>query len=390
MRYHILAIIAIFSLLLSGCAQSPPPVAVDEPPAPSAVPSVNNTAAAAPCTGGNIVQNDNCFSSLAREKSDSNHCKSIYAIDKYDACLMLFANSSLDICRQVANSNMRASCLTANAVREKSEVICNQIEDTAAAAACLKLVLPPCMLISDEGERSLCIALGKGDFSLCKGDACLAAYAMNRSDQIACGAIIGQNERYYCLALVKKSVASCKEAPLVPVQDSCIEKAAFALGDLSGCSLASGLYTDDNPYRNRCYASFAVGRLNYTICQKVEPESSRDECYKNYSASTATTDACPKVVESTNKVDCYFKAAKINRKPSLCNPLWTTDFKNTCYAGAILYPSEGPVPEDCQSVSSAEWKDKCFYQSARAAYNGTYCSFITPGLERNNCEKLFS
>ena len=388
MRYHILAIFAVSMLLLFGCTQAPPgPTVTPEPvviPTPS--PS-NNTTIASPCTAGNIVQNDNCFASLALEKSDSKYCRNIYAIDKLDACLYHFANSSLELCKQITEADLRFSCLTANAVREKSEATCNLIDNTEAAAACLKKVLPPCMLISDESARSLCIALDKNDFSLCKDDACLAGFALNKSSEIACGAITKQNDRYYCLALVKKSVGACLDAPLVPIQDSCIEQASETLDDVSGCSLA----TDEGTYQNNCYMHFAVERNNATLCQLVASETNRDTCYKNYSIGTATVSACPKVVESTNRVDCYFKAAKLNRKPSLCNPLGTDDLKNTCYSGAILYPANGPLPNDCPDVSSTDWRDKCYYQAARATYNGTLCTLMTDGAsDKRNCLSLFN
>jgi len=387
MKYHIFAIFAVSMLLLFGCIQTPPGSVVTPEPvvAPTPTPVQNTTAS--PCSAGNIVQNDNCFASLALEKSDSKYCRSIYAIDKLDACLYHFANSSLEICKQIIDANLRFSCLTANAVREKSEATCNLIDNTESAAACLKKVLPPCMLISDESARSICIAIDKNDFSLCKDDACLAGFALNKSSDVACGAITKQNDRFYCLALVKKSVAVCLDAPLTPIQDSCIEQASETLDDLSGCSLA----TNEGTYQNNCYMHFAVERNNATICQKVSSETNRDACYKNYSIGTATTGACPKIIESTNRVDCYFKAAKLNRMPSLCNPLWTNDLKNTCYSGAILYPVAGPVSGDCPDVSSTDWKDKCYYQAARATYNGTLCDMMSDGAsDKRNCLSLFN
>ena len=118
MRYHILAIFAVSMLLLFGCTSAPPgPVVTPEPIIPPTPSPANNTTLAAPCSDGNIVQNDNCFSLLALEKSNSTYCKSIYAIDKLDVCLYYFANSSLEICKQITGAEMRFSCLTANAVR---------------------------------------------------------------------------------------------------------------------------------------------------------------------------------------------------------------------------------------------------------------------------------
>jgi len=388
MRYPILAIFAVFMLMLSGCTQTPlGPVVTPEPVVTPTPAPANNTTLASPCSAGNIVQNDNCFASLALEKSDVKYCRSIYSIDKLDACLSNFANSSLEICKQITSAGARFSCLTANAVREKSESICNMIDNTDAAASCLRMVLPPCMLISDESARSLCIALDKNDFSLCKDDACLSGFALNKSSETACGAITKQNDRYYCLALVKKSPAACLDAPLTPVQDSCIERVSGTLDDMFGCSLA----TIDSTYQNNCYMHFAVERGNAAICQQVASETSRDACYKNYSIGTATSDACPKVIESTNKVDCYFKAAKLNRKPSLCNPLWTKDLQNTCYSGAILYPAEGPLPSDCPDVSSTDWRDKCYYQAARSTYNSTLCGLMSDASsDKHNCESLFN
>jgi len=388
MGHHILAILAISMLLLFGCAQQAPPVTVEEPNTTEAPPAVkNSTVSKSPCTGGNIVQNDNCLSSLAIEKSDPSRCMGIYDTGKLDLCLAHFANSSLELCKQITGSELRFSCLAANAISGKSEEICNMIDNTEAAAECLRKVMPPCMLISDESERSLCIALDKRDFSYCKGDACLEAYAINQSSETACGAITQQVGRYYCLAMVKKSIAACKDAPFQPIQDACIEAASEAMDDLGGCSLA----TDGSDYRNSCYLHFAVKNRDPSICQRPLYETQRDECYKNYSIGTATTAACPKVVESTGRIDCYFKAAKINRKPSLCNLVGTADNLNTCYAGAILYPASGPVPSDCPDVASTDWRDKCYYQSARSTYNSTYCALMTDGAsDKRNCEALFN
>lgn len=388
MRHRILAFIAVSMLLLAGCASQPPPVVVGEPnQTAQAQPPAQNVTAAKPCSAGNIVQNDNCFASLAAEKEDPSYCGNIYSISILDSCLAHFANGSLEICKQVSTPSIRFSCLTANAVREKSEATCNMIDNTEAAADCLRKVLPPCMLISDEGQRSLCMALDKKDFSLCKGDACLVEYAINQSDELACGAITQQNDRYYCLAMVAKSAAVCLNAPLQPVQDLCIERVAEALGDVSTCGLA----TAGSDYRNACYLYFAVQGLDPSICEQPLWETQRDACYKNYSLQTATVNACPKIMESTNRVDCYFKAAKINRMPSLCNLLWTNDYKNTCYSGAILYPQNGPVASDCPSVTDYIWRDKCYYQAARMEYNGSLCSFITQGSsDRKNCDSLFS
>ena len=388
MRHHILAIFAVSMLLLFGCTQAPAgPVVTPEPIVTPPPAIANNTTLLSPCSAGNIVQNDNCFASLALEKSNSTYCRSIYSIDKLDECLYHFANSSLEICRQITGAEKRFSCLTANAVRDKSESTCNMIDNTEAAAACLQKVLPPCMLISGESARGLCIALDKNDFSVCKDDDCLAGFALNKSSETACGAITKQSDRYYCLALVKKSVGACLDAPLAPIQDSCIEQASEMLDDVSGCSIA----TKDGTYQNSCYMHFAVERNNASICQAVSSETNRDSCYKNYSIGTATVGACPKVVESTNRVDCYFKAAKLNRKPSLCNPLATNDLMNTCYSGAILYPASGPLPSDCPDVSSTDWRDKCYYQAARATYNGTLCGMMTDGAsDKRNCLSLFN
>ena len=389
MRYTILAIFAVSLLLIFGCASQAPPVIVNEtnitPVSPP--PVQNNTTAAAPCTYGNIVQNDNCFASLALEKSDPSYCRSIYSIDILDSCLYRFANSSLDICKQLTSSDLRFSCLTANAVREKSEDICNMIDNASVAASCLRQVLPPCMLISNESARSLCMALDKGDYSLCKDDACLSAYAQNRSDTVACGAITEQTSRYYCLAIVKGSAATCKDAPLVPVQDACIQRAAEAMGDLAGCSLATAAST----YRDSCYLDFSVARNNASICVFSSSETARDACYKNYSISTANVSACAKVIESTNRQDCYFKSAKLNRMPSLCNMLPTKDLLSTCYSGAILYPVQGPLPTDCPLVASTDWRDKCFYYAARITYNGTLCGLMSnSSSDKANCESLFN
>lgn len=369
-------------LAFSGCTQNNGPVVEQQPPIGE--PEQNTTVQATPCGTGNIVQKDDCFFELARNGSDPEICRNIYSIDKLDSCYALFAPSNLEVCRKITNGDMRAGCLLQNAESQKSEEICNLIEDEQKRGECLQKVLPPCMAISDSDARALCLAIDKNSSALCNSDACLLAYAENKSDEGACEGIIVQVDRYVCMAVIEDSVAACKKAALSPVQDSCVEKASMLLDTWGGCDLA----TAQTDYRNRCYMYFAVKDRNPTICTKAAPEEARDDCYVNYSIETANVSSCTKVLESLNKVGCYYHAASINRMPSLCNPLSIWSQKTDCYSLSIL-TEKGPVPSDCPLVDSTEWRDKCYYTAARATYDPSLCAFVGPGSDKDNCDALF-
>lgn len=380
----VFAILSISLLLLSGCAQKPP-ASVEEPP--TIIPVANNTTTltpALPCTGGNIVQKDDCFAALAVEKNNYAICKSIYSSDKLDSCLAKFADSDLEICKQISGATLRTSCLAKIAEAEKSEAICALIDNSESRAACLKNVLPPCMLIADPDSRALCLALEKSDFTICKTDACFLAYAQNKSDDDACLLMANPTQKQVCLAVVGKSAAICKGASILPIQDSCIEIAAEMLDDSGACDLAES----GSSYRNGCYLHFAVERSDMSICQRAEPESGRDACYKNYSIQAADSSACAKIVETLNRQGCYYASATANGMPSLCNPMNTQSQRDDCYSKGV-YSTNGPVFEDCPRVTSQIWMDKCYLQYAKNTNNGSVCALIKTSYDKVSCDTLF-
>jgi hypothetical protein len=380
----VFALMTAFLLLFSGCVSKSEPVVAPEVPAVPQAPSAPPITVEKPCSAGNILQKDDCYLALASSRSDPEICKNIYSEATLNACYAQFADSRLEICMRITDGGMRAGCLTANAVREKSEQTCNLVDNPEKREECLRLVLPPCMLISDYSSRLLCLALEKNDYSVCKSDACFFAFAANRSNADACLLINTSADRYACDAVVKKSPALCKEASLVPVQDSCIEKSAYLLGDSGACDLA----TSGSDYRNRCYAHFAVERRNPVICENAEPESGRDTCYRNYSVVLADTSACAYVKETLNRQGCYYQAAIRNRMPSLCNPFTGQTLREDCYARAIFI-DEGPLPSDCPKLLSEQWIGKCYYVAAKTGNNRAYCDLITTDYDKRSCLALF-
>ncbi|MFA6489306.1 MAG: hypothetical protein WCT52_01365 [Candidatus Micrarchaeia archaeon] len=379
--------ILVFALVFSaGCIQPKPP-AVNATEQPPIVTPQNNTSTPSEqlCSGGNVVQKDECFTSLAKATRDSEYCQNIYSIEKMDSCYALFANNSLDICKKITNAETKWGCLYANAVREKSDAPCKLIENDAARASCLQAVVPACMLIMDENARALCLALEKRDSSLCTNDWCFASYARNRSDLGACGGINAEFYRYACAAIIKDDVEICKQAAQSPVQDACIENVSIALERPSGCDLA----TPGSSYANRCYLHFALKYSDPTYCRKPYQEEQRDQCYSDYANLTANISTCPKIINTLNKIVCYRIAAIGNRMPSLCNDIGTNTNMRDCYAGSILYVDAGPVPSDCGNVADSDWKNKCYLRAAIKTNNATYCTFVGEGPDRQDCDELF-
>lgn len=389
----ILLALSSFMLFSFGCIQKPAEPSVVEPPVVE--PPAANATVTEPCSAGNIVQKDGCFASLAKSKSDPEICRNIYSVTTMDSCYAGFAYTDLEICKRITDKELRSVCLTTNAKRlnsEESEGICNLIDNAEARAACLKQVVPPCRLVLDPDQRALCVAYEKNDYTFCTSDYCFSQYAENRSDSNACNLINNSANRYSCFAVVKKDVGECKNAPLVPVQDYCVELASERLGNVNGCDLASA----GSDYRNRCYLYFAVKERQGSTCNRAEPEfsvgsgTSKYWCYEQYASQAADVSVCPKILESQSRIGCYYTAAKKNRMPSLCNPLNNAAWMKDCYAGSILYVEGGPVASDCENVQDSTWKDKCYYKSALATVNGTLCGFITPGTsDKDSCDSAF-
>lgn len=382
MRNAWLAILAISLVLAFGCVQKPEQPVVQEPVAPAVQPPAPIAEEA--CSSGNIVQKDDCFLAVAKAKSDPQACRSIYSIEKVDLCYANFAGDDLEVCKMIRDAGMKNSCLAANAVREKSEQICNLIDNADARAACLKQVLPACQLILDPAGRQLCLALEKKDYTLCQTDSCFVLYAVNQSEEGACGLIKSEPDRYYCIAAVKKDADECMAAAQASLRDACIEKAAKELNDLSACGLA----TPGSDYANRCYLYFAVKDLKMDYCSKPFQEEQRDQCYSDYATQAANTSSCPRIINSLNRIACYYFASAANRMPSLCNPLTNDAQRTDCYAKGIV-PDAGPLPSDCANVYSDEWRNKCYYKVARLTYDREICKLITPGPDRTSCDLLF-
>jgi hypothetical protein len=374
-----LALVSAMLLLLAGCPQKPPSTSVVVPqPEPST--EQPQQAATEPCSQGNILQNDDCFLELAKAKNDVAICRRIYSIERLDSCLYQFS-SDLGICKEITNASLRAGCLSKIAAKEKSEAICSLIENSEARLSCLKQVLPPCMLISEEKERNLCLALDKGDYTLCSSDSCFFAYAINKSDTDACVLIGVEADRFACQAVVAGDVSICKGASLSLKQDACIEEAAIILEDSGACDLATARGT----YRNRCYNHFAVLYRNMDLCRLADPETARDDCYKNYSMEVGDTSSCPRIIETNNRRTCYYDSASANRMPSLCNPLSARLDRDNCYSRGMLLPDIGPVPLDCPNVNVTLWRDKCYYEAATHTSDASYCNNITPGKDQADC-----
>ena len=378
-----LIVLAFSALLLFGCAQNTQQPVVQEPAA--APPQENATPSSGQCNLGNVVQKDDCFLAAAQQKGDPQVCRSIYSVGKLDECYAIFANSSLDICKQITDAVLRANCLTANAEANKSEDICNLIDNPDARAGCLKNVLPACKLILNQDARDLCMALEKGDYTLCHSDSCRQNYAQNKSDAKACGLITTEVNRYYCMAAVTGNAAECGLASEQALQDLCYQRAAAALNDATVCDLA----TKGSTYAGACYLYFAVNGSDMDYCSRPLTTSLRDQCYSDYATQAADTSSCPRIVNSLNQLACYYYSAGANRMPSLCNGLPDQRERDDCYSRAVLQPATGPVVSDCAKVTSETWKNKCYFKAAQLSYNASLCVPISPGPDKDSCNQLF-
>lgn len=383
----ILAMLAISLLFAFGCAQqkNPPVVGPEQPPVPTVQNETRPAPSPQPCSSGNVVQKDECFSTFAKSEGDVKYCQNIYSVETMDSCYAFFANSSLEACKKITDAQTRFGCLYANALKAKSDVICKLIENDRLRADCLKDVVPPCMLIMDENKRSLCLALEKGDASVCWNDWCFLEYAKNRTDANACGGIKAEFYRYACAAIAKNDVMLCKLAAQSPVQDACIENASIALGSPEGCDLA----TPGSSYANGCHLYFAVENNDSKYCRKPAQEEQRDQCYSDFANRTADISACPKIINSLNRIVCYRIAAIGNRMPSLCNQIGTNTNMRDCYAASTLYVDAGPVPSDCQDVADGDWRNKCYLRAAIKTANATLCTFVGDGPDKGDCEDIF-
>ncbi|MFH1094788.1 MAG: hypothetical protein V1728_01060 [Candidatus Micrarchaeota archaeon] len=412
MRNVILISLVIFSILLAACVMpgaKPPsstPVVVEQPanttPAPPAPDETNSTMAANETNGTiaappgrpgseclsaqNILQRDQCFSDLASSARDVKMCDQIYSIAVRDGCLNRFAAQNERICAQLNDATLKQNCFYAAAMRLNDTQYCTPIGDEARRTECLKALSPPCSFEKDDASTTLCRALNKKDYTLCKSNQCLFNYAIKAGDIGACGIISGESALAgACQAAVKNESNYCGALAQQSIQDYCDELTAYALNDSFWCGRAS----EGSDYRNRCYLTFAINQSNASFCAPVWPETARDECYIGYANARNDPSVCPKVINSLNRNKCMISTALKNANPAACNGLPYYDKRN-CYNLVVSGTTPIYSSFSCALVDDSLWQAKCYTAAAQQAMDSTICQKIDDATAKADCLSKFS
>ncbi len=394
MRRVLPLLLVALALALAACVSAPPnnePVNAPPVVVQNLTPAPANAAPPPPdsaCAGAaNILQKDDCYLQLSIRARDVSWCDRIYSTATRDDCLNPFAATDAALCERLVDSNLRQDCYEQAARRLNATDYCVKLADAARKLNCLKALSPPCSFEKDNTATQLCRALQKSDYTLCQSNGCFFQYALARNSTDACALISGERAlQLSCTALVTNEPNRCNDDSRQTISDYCLQIGAYARNSSSWCDIADL----GSPYRNDCYAHFAIvtGNPSY-YCAKAYPESSADDCYLNYSITTDSPAVCQNVVNTLNRNRCLIYTARNNGDPSACNALLYSDLKS-CYN--IVLTGSVPIGSgaQCAAVNDTLWHDKCFLAFAQQTSDITQCAQISDQAVAATCRSRLS
>lgn len=306
-----------------------------------------------------IECNEECLFKLALKTGDPSYCKNI-------------SN----------NSALKNNCINELAFTQKNISICNLLENESRII-CIEKIAPPCMNVSKQDERELCLALKNNDSSYCSKVECFFSYAKERNSSLACDKLISEAEKYACVGVVKRT-NQCSFLSGIYTLDYCYQLLAQYSKDFHYCDLIT-----TGSYKFNCYLNASIEEKNKAYCAKNELEYIWN-CYKEYSLAMQDVEGCFAISDyATNSKDgCLWSYALKFEEPSACNFLSTISLRINCYAEIVLQSTNLSVKK-CSSIMAVNWKNKCFTNFAIQNKEKNICSYIEENSERQTCEKIF-
>jgi hypothetical protein len=147
----------------------------------------------------------------------------------------------------------------------------------------------------------------------------------------------------------------------------------------------------DTSYALECYQSFAVSERSKEYCLYLD-FNNRWSCYENYSIGTKDISGCTTInlYADVSRTRCFVDYAMQVRDPGACAYLNDSAKRFNCYYQSVMMETNAPIPpENCENVTVATWKDKCYLVSATSNNVAATCSYISDSSIFNTCLAKF-
>lgn len=324
---------------------------------------------------------DECFKQLALTNANFSYCKNVSEAEK-DECLEMFMNTEREACLAIRSYELRKKCINTFAYAEKNLSLCDFLK-SSDSALCKEKINPPCMDVSEQEKRELCLALRNNKSSYCTKLDCFLSYANERKDSSVCEALDAKAENYACKSIASKT-DKCAALSGIYTLDYCYQLFVQYSHEFSYCEkIQTGFY------KFECYLNVAIIKKNKDYCAKNELEYIW-KCYTNYSLASADIEGCLAInnYATGSKDGCIRTYAIKYDEPKICLYASTSYIRTNCYADVILQSTNLTVAK-CETVLHPTWKDKCFTRAATIIGDKSICDYIENPDEKRRCGEIF-
>jgi len=184
-------------------------------------------------------------------------------------------------------------------IRGEDEKIYQSIFNYSSLEKKMNEALIVCQKIANSKSKDYCIALIKGDFSICE-------------DKLEEG--LSKDTCYYSMANITKDISLCEK---ISYKDFCL---AVLTGDYEKCKMTNN--EDD------CYKEIALLTKDFLGCERISDKKIFNIC----SAYTKLdVSFCEEFERMNDKEYCYINIAKVKGNSSLCDTI-QSDKKEMCIA----------------------------------------------------------
>jgi len=408
MKYLIIPVLFLLTLMLLGCTNIPflpPSPEIPEPPI-TPPPLVPDTIPPVPDTNVPVSQEiPQCYS--GNYSITSTACESLTVQITKDKCYLDLAmlKENPFYCEQINDNFQKQNCYLE--VGDPKELPPCEPETEAPEIETLPLevqnIILECAATPQGSQRDDCLrdsAVDENLSVLCefvttmsKGD-CYNSTAISNEDVELCKKISDTSVKNSCLYKIG-TTAYIKEACSAMVQtgkesiekrDDCLNKVAVNNLDFEICELMSASYLVNTYPRDDCYYSVFSETDNNALCYKILEESKKDDCLVE-SGQVSVLESigeCRNYYSDQNLTECITEIALTDSNHLLCKEIADSNSRRYCYNSFVSEFTTDSTDAVCNSMTFTDDRDNCFDSLASETNDGNYCIKISNDSHKAN------
>ncbi|MCX6764664.1 MAG: hypothetical protein NTU58_03090 [Candidatus Nealsonbacteria bacterium] len=117
-------------------------------------------------------------------------------------------------------------------------------------------------------------------------------------------------------------------------------------------------------YKNECYVSIAVKKIDLSICDEIKEAKDqflKDDCYSKIAKAKQDLSICDKIIEESSKNVCYVGIAQVKKDPSICEKIQNPKYNiiESCYMVVAKAKQDSSI---CDKIQDQTYKESCYKQ----------------------------